>query len=479
MIAITALPTISKAQVTTIDYSAWSTTDCNAFASSPAINGITHRTDFGQPIKSSNGLTMQYDQQTWDKGTAMKLSATFLANHTYRIAVEARMQDNGESAGLHIGAYNMAPTTKNACNGPETLPTGYNMSRTIQGIGFDWYDYDLVVGNQNMNTLLILLRNGQSGFGTSVIKNMYIRKITIQDLTPIFNLEATTTTKYCGEEKQVTYTITNPGNTAGVTGYRFELVGGDWIYPNGMPAPSVINSSTNSVTLISGPCAQNAIIRGYALIGSNVVQTSGKQLSTLIPTIAISGPDNLTPNNVGFYQAYVSPAYLVNHNWLCQVTPQFTWSTNLPNETVMYNTTPTSTYFYTHNNFLASSPLGRSVQLRATTTLCGGSLTATKNIYVSPGFSPINGTIDASILNEADQGLSLSPNPAKDQITIEFGKEKGDYRIELYAFDGKLLQATTVNSTKANMDITKYPAGIYFLKAISNGKSQMKKFIKN
>jgi len=479
-ISVSALTTTSNAQVTTIDYSAWSTNQCNAFANSPTINGITHRTEYGQPIKSSNGLTMQFDQQTWDKGTAMTLSYTFLANHTYRIAVEAALQDPLELGGVHIGTYNMTATTKNACNGPEYIPSGFYTSRTMSGTGFDWYDYDVVIGSQNMNTLLLIFRNGQSGYGTSTIKNIYVRKVTIQDLTPIFNLEATTTTKYCSEEKEVTYTITNPGNTAGVTGYRFELIGGDWLYPNGMPAPSVINSSTNSVTLISGPCAQNATIKGYALIGSTVVQTTnGKLLSTLIPTIAISGPDNLTPNNSGFYQASVSSAYLVNHNWLCQVSPQFTWSTNLPNETIMYNTTPTSTYFYTHNNFLAASPFGRGVQLMATTTLCGGVLTATKDIWVSPGFAPINGTVGANIFNESIQGLSIYPNPAKDHITIEFEKDKGDYRIELYAFDGKLLQETSAHTPKIEFEITKYPAGIYFIKATSNGKTQMKKFTKN
>lgn len=71
--SVSALPTVSKVQVATIDYTAWSNLHCNAFFTSPVINGVTYRTYLGQPIKPSNGLSpliTLFDKQILNKGTA-------------------------------------------------------------------------------------------------------------------------------------------------------------------------------------------------------------------------------------------------------------------------------------------------------------------------------------------------------------------------------------------------------------------------
>lgn len=81
-------------------------------------------------------------------------------------------------------------------------------------------------------------------------------------------------------------------------------------------------------------------------------------------------------------------------------------------------------------------------------------------------------------LNEpADVEVKLFPNPASDQLSIQSAKAIDEYRIfstrgEIVEFGNRIEQGSTI-------DISSLAQGIYILKASSNGKAIIIKFIKS
>lgn len=73
--------------------------------------------------------------------------------------------------------------------------------------------------------------------------------------------------------------------------------------------------------------------------------------------------------------------------------------------------------------------------------------------------------------------LSLYPNPASDQITLE--SSESIETIEMYTSEGKLLRTYAVISGKSSTTINTaaYPSGTYFLKVLSKTTSQQLKLI--
>ena len=80
--------------------------------------------------------------------------------------------------------------------------------------------------------------------------------------------------------------------------------------------------------------------------------------------------------------------------------------------------------------------------------------------------NPLSVEYDSSIQ------LSLLPNPAESYITIN---NINSEFVELYSFSGVLLlRIDTKYKTDTNLDISKYPSGVYFIKT----QNTMSKFIK-
>jgi hypothetical protein len=108
-----------------------------------------------------------------------------------------------------------------------------------------------------------------------------------------------------------------------------------------------------------------------------------------------------------------------------------------------------------------------------------------KNFYPSsPGSYAVivtfNGCTDQSAcfqfgttskVEENNSIFSIYPNPTRDNITLQF-KEASNFKI--YAIDGKLIESMDKVQINHIVDCSKYPSGIYFIKA----GNQTQKFIK-
>lgn len=78
-------------------------------------------------------------------------------------------------------------------------------------------------------------------------------------------------------------------------------------------------------------------------------------------------------------------------------------------------------------------------------------------------FNVINST---SINEFSENRLSVFPNPANEQITLDNGQGMMD---ELYVYDimGREIRKHSINATKSTLDISNLQSGMYFLKIIT------------
>ena len=73
------------------------------------------------------------------------------------------------------------------------------------------------------------------------------------------------------------------------------------------------------------------------------------------------------------------------------------------------------------------------------------------------------------------ENISLFPNPVSNVLNIDHGLKNNNSKIEIYNSGGKMMmQDQLINS----VDVSLLPAGIYYLKIISNESVITEKFIK-
>jgi hypothetical protein len=77
--------------------------------------------------------------------------------------------------------------------------------------------------------------------------------------------------------------------------------------------------------------------------------------------------------------------------------------------------------------------------------------------------------------------FKVYPNPAAETITIEFPGtgQNLDGTTYIYGIDGREVMCQNVNGLKSEINVTNFPAGLYFIKLISNNKVGAGKFVKN
>jgi hypothetical protein len=76
-------------------------------------------------------------------------------------------------------------------------------------------------------------------------------------------------------------------------------------------------------------------------------------------------------------------------------------------------------------------------------------------------------------------GILVYPNPAKQKVSIIL-PSSGNIasRVEIYSADGRKYSEQINNQSKAEMDVSSLPPGIYFLKVISNEGTRTVKLVK-
>ena len=83
----------------------------------------------------------------------------------------------------------------------------------------------------------------------------------------------------------------------------------------------------------------------------------------------------------------------------------------------------------------------------------------------------------SEVKKAAEAGVTVYPNPFTDRFTVKLSGEEYS-RIKLYDLNGKVIEERPVYSTTHLFDLSGYPSGIYFLKAIGKNSVETIKVIR-
>lgn len=80
--------------------------------------------------------------------------------------------------------------------------------------------------------------------------------------------------------------------------------------------------------------------------------------------------------------------------------------------------------------------------------------------------------------NDINQDQLIYPNPAKDEVTVDIGRET-NCTIRVFNLQGEAIFKTITNERQIKIDVSNYPLGIYFI-VVTNGKgyNMTKKLLK-
>jgi hypothetical protein len=87
--------------------------------------------------------------------------------------------------------------------------------------------------------------------------------------------------------------------------------------------------------------------------------------------------------------------------------------------------------------------------------------------------------VPSGIAPAAESGLLIYPNPANDQITLNFGLPIGKAEISVFDIQGRLMISKSVASKViVNIDLDKLGSGIYIIRVASENHLMNSKFMK-
>jgi PKD repeat protein len=191
--------------------------------------------------------------------------------------------------------------------------------------------------------------------------------------------------------------------------------------------------------------------------------TAGIYTATLVAT-----------NNVGSSTATVT--ITVNANNI-SITGNVSNATNGQNNgEISLSTSGVSSPSYLWSNGSTTANLSGLAPGNYTVTV-----TDANGCTASQGFSINNVAVGVETLTAINY-LNLFPNPSQGQLTIEYRlSQSQDLRLELYTATGQLLQSQNLGiqqEGQANLDLSNYSSGFYFVKIIAGQEMIARKVIK-
>lgn len=364
---------------TVIDYSAFSTTQCNAFyPSPPTINGSVHTTTCGTVKYDNVNHAIELDtraEQNIYKGTEYKLAFNFKQGYSYSIKINAwcstptfpepnsKMRVDFSSASNGGGSF---------CNGVESFNTTSSLTNNnnlqlnpgaYSDITFQYSSLPSAQGYLFIGSFLPYI----NGTATSYI---LIKKITITETPPAasFSISSSLSSITCGAITPITFTVNNGASTPGITGYTWNLgaIPNGWLY-NGSPAPATI------------------LITSATLSPLNLTPDCGKILSNVSASVTANGNNYNTSNSAGV--SITQPTYTItgNSSW-CTGSTNYTLNGLVCNSSLAW-TPPASSLgslssLTTSPTTLTYGGTSGNLTLTANVTSCGVTTPVTLPVHV-------------------------------------------------------------------------------------------------
>jgi hypothetical protein len=211
---------------TVIDYSAFSSTACNTFASLTNVNSIPHLTSIGQPNKASTGEALKLSSSVGNgsqfNGTEYRVTYNFKKGYSYKITANAMREKTG-TTGANIlwrtDLNNGGGPNNPSCNGMQFIgvASSGNLKQSLQIYNDTYLDYNIQYNTlstpQSYLMIGVIPSSGMSD------QTMFIKKITILETAPELVLSPATLPTTCGVSTTQTFTVSNPSGIDGITSY--------------------------------------------------------------------------------------------------------------------------------------------------------------------------------------------------------------------------------------------------------------------
>lgn len=92
------------------------------------------------------------------------------------------------------------------------------------------------------------------------------------------------------------------------------------------------------------------------------------------------------------------------------------------------------------------------------------------------GKSNSNPSLSVDFVNKLD--FEMFPNPSSENLFIQLTDATDDATVSFFNYLGKNILTQTTSSSNSKINISNLSSGIYFVKVVSDGKTGLKKFIK-
>lgn len=414
---------------TVIDYTVWSSSQCNSLYPTVSINNIPHTTTCGTVPYDNINHAIELDTRAENnvyKGTEYKIAFNFKQGYSYTVKINAiSSTPTFPEPNSKIRAdFNTASNGSGAfCNGVESFNTtssltNNNNQQLNPGAYFDYtFTYSalpIAQGFLYIGGFLPYI----NGTATSWI---LIKKVTITESAPAasFSISSSTSSLTCGSTTPVTFTINNNASTPGITGYTWNLgaTPNGWLY-NGSPAPASIPiiSTTLSPLVLTPDCgrALSSISATVTANGVNYNTSNSSTVSISQPTYSITGASSLCSGNTNY-----TLNGLVCNSSIAWTPP----SASLGSLSTLTASPTTLTYGGTSGNFT----------LTANVTSCGVTTPVTLPVhvgaYTSSDYTMSGGNSTTQPLYwcpNQTYGFSVSPNNGSNYVwTIPTGWTPG------------------------------------------------------
>lgn len=109
-------------------------------------------------------------------------------------------------------------------------------------------------------------------------------------------------------------------------------------------------------------------------------------------------------------------------------------------------------------------------------SVAGNGNSANSGDQVFLGKSDSNSSLSISELQKLE--FKLYPNPSSNQISIQFLNALDSATLTFYSYLGKQVYSQKISGIQNKVTIANLPSGVYILKISSDGKTGIKKFIK-
>ena len=247
------------------------------------------------------GLGLQTQQKTTPfKSTAFVINYSFISGFNYEIKITALgNSDVLLKTSAVPNVTNFVTASQTACgvdaNAFNYSTAGYGQYSTAVTTTSTVYNIPAFsIPSGNSAQYLYIWSSG--GVPSRDLDVLNISKITIT-ATPIvsFNLTSSFPSITCGSTTPIAFTVTNGGNTPGITGYTWNLgsASNGWLY-NGSAAPATITTGATVNTITLTPACGSSLSNVSATVTANSVNYTTNAASVAVtPTnVAIGGNPN-------------------------------------------------------------------------------------------------------------------------------------------------------------------------------------------